>query len=115
MEGEVLVLAAVILTKDAKPEMTASRGTVMQRQGCAVDPYPLNSATTQYLIKIEERRAWMAVDHVPALGSDVDTVRVVKWTKIAILRLATTMNVLAALRAIQRTGWKQMLIGESHV
>ena len=55
--GEVLVLAAVILTKDAKPEMTASRGTVMQRQGCAVDPYPLNSATTQYLMKIEERRA----------------------------------------------------------
>ena len=54
----------------------------------------------------------MAVDHVPALGSDVDTVRVVKWTKIAILRLATTMNVLAALRAIQRTGWKQMLIAE---
>ena len=57
----------------------------------------------------------MAVDHVPALGSDVDTFRVVKWTKIAILRLATTMYVLAALRAIQRTGWKQMLIGESHV
>ena len=57
----------------------------------------------------------MAVDHVPALGSDVHTFRVVKWTKIAILRLATTMYVLAALRAIQRTGWKQMLIGESHV
>ena len=41
------------------------------------------------------------------------TFRVVKWTKIAILRLATTMYVLAALRVIQRMGWKQMLIGES--
>ena len=57
MEGEVLVLAAVILTKDAKPEMTASRGIVTQRRGCVVDQYPLSSAIMQFLMKIEVRRA----------------------------------------------------------